>query len=146
MFLTLKELLDTVLSLNSKDHLKLIWVEVYLFPFSGILWNQAVSLHIYIVKIVMSGCYTSFSLIKKIYINQILESISLIMRPFVKTETAERRQGFTVNSTAEACFYPTVQKQSTAFVILQMTFDYFSLQPETISMTLPSYSFTMSSS
>lgn len=89
MFLTLKELLDTVLSLNSKDHLKLIWVEVYLFPFTGNLWNQTVTLQIYIVNNVMSGCYTVFSLIKKIYINQILESISLIMRPFVETETAE---------------------------------------------------------
>lgn len=50
-FLTVKELLDIVLALNSKvknDLSELIWVEAYILPVTQNVWDQAVTLHFYL--------------------------------------------------------------------------------------------------
>lgn len=67
-FLTVAIFLERVLAKQNKDNLQLSCVEEYYhFPFTEI-WNQAVTLHMYIVRCVyISSCFsTDFSLIKKI--------------------------------------------------------------------------------
>lgn len=72
-FLTVKELLDTVLTINNevKYVLELIWVEAYLLPVTENLWNQDVTLHIHLVKIV----YYNDWLLYSFFFNKVHKSI-----------------------------------------------------------------------
>ncbi len=81
-FLTVKFFLETVLAKKNKDNLQLSCVEEYYhFPFTEI-WNQVVTLHMYIVICVyISSCFsTDFSLIKKIWTITLLACVYLLQQ------------------------------------------------------------------
>lgn len=68
LFLTVKEFLDIVLALNSKvknDLSELIWVEVYIIPVTENVWDQAVTLNFYLVKIVYYDDWLLYSFFNK---------------------------------------------------------------------------------
>ncbi len=81
-FLTVAIFLETILAKKNKDNLQLSRVEEYYhFPFTQI-WNQVVTLHMYIVRCVyISSCFsTDFSLIKKIWTILLLACVYLLQQ------------------------------------------------------------------